>query len=170
MATNILRSAGRIPYGDAPVSRWTRIGVPLGGMLFVAALAGSAAVVPQLRLLHLFQALIYVAVIYFSRRNNVLAFGAGVAIAVAWNSLQLFITHNAQIGLALWWSFLHTGVARRIDTMMVTLGTLGHFVLIVACLGAFLQQRPNLRWGRFLAGGVIVLAYFAVIVATMLPH
>ena len=42
-----------------PGSHWTRVWIPIGAGLFIAALAGSAVVVPQLRLLHVFQALIY---------------------------------------------------------------------------------------------------------------
>lgn len=51
------------------MSHWTRVWIPLGAGLFIFALVGSAVAVPQLRLLHLFQALIYVAVILLARRN-----------------------------------------------------------------------------------------------------
>jgi hypothetical protein len=75
-------------------SHWTRVWIPVGAGLFILALTGSAVAVPQLRLLHAFQALIYVAVILLARRNRASGFGAGIAIAVAWNSLQLFVTQN----------------------------------------------------------------------------
>jgi hypothetical protein len=44
-------------------SQWTRVWIPLGVVLFICALALSAFVVPELRPLHTFQALIYVAVV-----------------------------------------------------------------------------------------------------------
>jgi len=71
--------------------------IPLGAGLFIFALTGSAVAVPQLRLLHAFQALIYVAVILLARRNRASGFGADSAIAMAWNSLQLFVTQNTQV-------------------------------------------------------------------------
>ena len=127
--------------------------------------------VPQLRLLHTFQALIYVAVITLARRNRASGFGAGIAIAVAWNSLQLFVTHNMQGGARALWTFLYTGQLRRPDTAMVFVGGVGHFVLITACLAAFRQLRPGKReWQQFLVGGVLAIAYLGVIVATMLPR
>lgn len=145
--------------------------IPLGAGLMILALAGSAVVVPQLRLLHAFQALIYVAVILLARRNRASGFGAGITIAVAWNSLQLLITHLFQAGARELWTLLGTGQLRRPDTFMVFVGGVGHFVLIIACLAAFRQLRPGKEeWRQFLTGGVLALAYFGVIVATMLPR
>jgi hypothetical protein len=137
----------------------------------MVALAVSASVVPQLRLLHFFQALIYVAVIFLARRDQAWGFGAGVTIAVAWNSLNLFVTHLMFAGAVAFWSFLRTGHTHRVDTIMVLLGGLAHFVLIVACMAAFFHSGPGKKdWGKFLGGGVLVLAYFGMIVATMAPH
>jgi hypothetical protein len=135
------------------------------------ALAVSALVVPRLRLLHLLQALIYVAVILLTRRDNPGGFGAGVTIAAVWNSLNLFVTHLFQAGVRELWSLLHTGHLRRIDTMMVALATIAHFLLIIACIAGFLQLRPGKKeWGRFVAGGGLALAYFALIILAAAPR
>jgi hypothetical protein len=48
----------------------TRFWIPIGAALFIVALIVSALVVPQLRLLHCLQALIYVAVVILARRNS----------------------------------------------------------------------------------------------------
>lgn len=49
--------------------------------------------------------------------------------------------------------------------MRVTLGTIGHFVLIVACLVGLLDLRTdNRKWWKFAGGCLITLAYFALIV------
>ena len=81
---------------------------------------------------------------------------AGVTIAVVWNSLNLFVTHLMQAGAVAFWSFLPTGQVRRLDTMIVTLGGIGHFVLMVACLAAFLdRRRDNKKWRKFVVGGVV---------------
>ena len=156
-----------------PVSgtRWANVWIPVGAGLFMVALTVSAIVVPRLRLLHLLQALIYVAVILLTRRNNALGFGAGITIAAIWNSLNLFVTHLFQAGAREFWSLLLTGHLRRPDTMMVTLGGVAHFILIIACVAAFLQLHPGKKeWGQFVAGGVLVLAYFALIIVAAAPR
>lgn len=148
----------------------TRVWIPVGAVLFVIALIVSALVVPELRPLHFLQALIYVAVVILARRNSVWGLGAGVTIAVAWNSLNLFVTHLAQAGAVAFWRFVSAGEVRRLDTMMVTLGTIAHFILIVACLAAAIGTTENKKWWKFLGGGIAALAYFALIVAIALPR
>lgn len=162
-----------IPYIDRQVATRpptsartmaTDIWIPIGALLFISALAGAAAVVPRLRVLHFFQALIYVAVVVFARRGHSAAFGAGIVIAAAWNALNLFITHNFQSGARLLWSYIQSGSASRIDTMMVFVGGVAHFVLIAACTTAFLALRPDGRaWRGFALGGFGVLLYMAAI-------
>ena len=152
-------------------TRWAHVWIPVGAGLFMVALTVSAIVVPRLRLLHLLQALIYVAVILLTRRNNALGFGAGITIAAIWNSLNLFVTHLFQAGAREFLSLLLTGHLRRPDTMMVTLGGVAHFILVIACIAAFLQLHPGKKeWGRFVAGGVLVLAYFALIIVAAAPR
>jgi hypothetical protein len=152
-------------------SSWCRVWISVGAALFVLALTVSAAVVPQLRLLHFFQAVIYVAIVLLARRNNALGFGAGVAVGVAWNSLNLFVTHLMQAGTVELWAFLQTGHPRRVDTMMVPVGGLGHFILIVACLVAFLQPLAGKKeWGKFFAGGAAAITYLGLIIAVGAPR
>lgn len=148
----------------------TRLWIPFGAVLFLIALAISASVIPQLRLLHLLQGLIYVAIIVLALRESPWAYGAGVAIAVVWNGLSLFITHLMQVGAMLIWSFVRSGQIRRPDTMMVFVGGIAHFILIIACLDALIHSRDELKWRRFALGAVVALAYFAVIVAVARPR
>lgn len=152
-------------------SYWSPAWIPIGAGLFIFALVGSAVAVPQLRLLHAFQALIYVAVILLARRNNALGLGAGTTIAVAWNSIEWLGPRLIQAGAHELWTFLGTGHIRRLDTLMVFIGAIAHIVLIVACVAAFRQLRPKRKeWLQFFAGGLLVLAYFALIVAMLRPH
>jgi hypothetical protein len=78
--------------------------VPIGASLFTVALIVSALVVPQLRLLHLLQAFIYIAIVILARRDSMWGVGARVTIAVVWNSLNLFVTYNMQRGAAVLWT------------------------------------------------------------------
>ena len=149
----------------------THVWIPIGAGLFLVALAVSAVAVPQLRLLHLLQAFIYVAIVILVRRNNVFALGAGFTIAVAWNCLEFFGPHLMQAGAGMFWSFLHTGQVQHLDTMMVPIGGIGHCILIIACLTALFHQTTDTKkWWKFIAGGVLVLGYFALIVVIARPH
>lgn len=143
----------------------------VGAALFLIALTVSAWVVPQLRLLHLLQALIYVAIVILALRNSAWGFGAGVVVPVVWNSLNLFVTHLMQAGVVEFWSFLRSGHVQRPDTIMVPLGGIGHFILIFACLAAVVHQRyEKHKWWKFLAGGVVALAYLVGIVLIARPR
>jgi hypothetical protein len=149
----------------------TRFWIPLAASLFVVALIASAWVVAQLRLLHFLQALIYIAIVTLAYRNSAWGFGAGVAVAVAWNSLNLFVTHLMQAGVVEFWSSLHGAQVRRPDTMMVALGGLAHFILIFECLAAVLHRRNEKnKWWKFTGGAVAVLAYLVLIVAIARPR
>ena len=129
----------------------THVWIPIGAGLFLVALAVSAVAVPQLRLLHLLQALIYVAVVTLARRNSVFALGTGFTIAVARNCLEFFGPQLIQASAVLFWTFLHTGQVRHDETMMVTVGGIGHLVLIFACPTALFNQTTDTRkWWRFL--------------------
>jgi hypothetical protein len=153
------------------VSRWVHGSILVGVGLFILALTLSAIFVPQLRLLHLFQSLIYVAVVVLARRNSAWGFGAGAIIAICWNGLNLFVTHLFQAGAGQFWSLLRTGHVSRPDTLMVMVGGMAHFLLIIACMTGFLQLRPGMkRWGQFFAGGLLALAYLLLIVVTTAPH
>jgi hypothetical protein len=157
--------------GPLKVSRWVHLSITIGIVLFILALIISAIVVPQLRLLHLLQALIYVAIFILTRHNNPLGFGAAVFIAIAWNSLNLFITHLFQAGAGLLWSFIRTGQLNRPDTAMVFIASMAHYLLIVSCLAGFLQPGPGKKqWYLFFAGGLLVLAYMALIIFIAAPR
>jgi len=149
----------------------TRAWIPIGAGLFLVALAVSAAAVPELRPLHFLQALIYVAVVILARRNNVFALGAGFTIAIAWNGLEIFGPHHMQAVALMFWSFLRTGQVQHLETMMVPIGGIGHFILIIACLTALFHQKTvTKKWWKFIAGGVLVLGYFALIVSIARPR
>ena len=157
--------------GSGGVPRWVSLSIPVGAGLFIFALAVSAVVVPQLRLLHLLQALIYVAIFILTRRNNAWGFGAAVFIATAWNCLNLFVTNLSETGAGLFWSFVRTGHLNRPDTVMVFIGTMAHLLLIAASIMGFIRLRPDKKqWYRFFAGGLLGLACMTLIIAIVNPR
>jgi len=149
----------------------TRVWIYIGAAIFLVALVVSAILVPELRLLHFFQALIYVAVIVLARRNSAWGFGAGFTIGIVWNGFGLFVTHLIQVGAVTFWYWLRTGRVEQFVPMTVTFGAAGHFILIVASLWAILSQKTeNRKWWKFAGGGAIAVAYFALIVAFARPR
>lgn len=157
----------------APVSgsRWIRVMIVLGVGLFLVALIVSATLIPELRVLHFFQALIYVAILGLTWQNRPSGYGIGVIIPTAWNCLNLFVTHLFQKGAGQFWSLLRTGHVDEPVPMMVMLGCLAHFLLIAACIAGFLQMRPRRKqWLHFFAGGVLAAGYFALIIVTTAPR
>lgn len=91
----------------------TRVWIPIAAAVFTVALIVSAVVLPELRLLHVLQGLIYVAIVILARRHSMFAIGAGLTIAVVWNGQNLFVTHNMQRGMTLFWSLVRTGQMPR---------------------------------------------------------
>jgi hypothetical protein len=103
------------------------------------ALLGSAIAIPGLRILRAFEALIYVAVIVLARRNSPWGYGAGFAIAVVRNGMDLF-AHVMQADAVALWSSLRTGHIPQLVPMSVMLGGAAHFILIVAALCALVRH------------------------------
>lgn len=68
-------------------------------VLFILVLALSAFYDPSIRVLHLFQALIYVAVILLTRRGSAWGYGAGSIMATLWNWTNLVHTTFIKVGL-----------------------------------------------------------------------
>jgi len=161
-------------------SRWTRVAIAIGVGLFLLALGLSVVFVPQLLYLHLLQALIYLAVLVLTRQNSPWGYGIGVVVPTAWNCLNLFVTHLFQKGALQFWSLvrtgqfwflLRTGHVYRPETMTVMVGGVAHFLIIVACVAGFLHLRPRgKQWGEFFGGGILALAYFALIIAIAAPR
>jgi hypothetical protein len=145
--------------------------IPVGAALFIVALIVSALVVPQLRLLHFLQSLIYFAIVILAWRKSAWGYGAGITIGVAWNSLNLFVTHLMLAGVSVFWSFLQTGHVQHVETMMVPVGGIAHFIIIIACLAAFYNQpKDNKKWWKFAGGAVLTIAYMALIIIIARPR
>lgn len=151
--------------------RSTLVWLYAGAALFLVALLVSAILVPDLRLLHSFQALIYVAVIFLARRNSSWGYGAGFAVALVWNAMSLFVTHLIQTGTLAFYASLRAGHIEQPVPMMVALGGMGHFILLAAALVAIARYNAEHRkWWKFAGGGLLSIAYFALLVALFRPH
>src|SRR5262245_20404561 len=118
--------------------RWIRFLIVAGAGCFIFALLVSAIFDPTIRLLHLLQALIYVAVIVLARRSSPWGFGAGFTISLFWNYINLFVTTFIAAGLRQLWALLSTGHLARPDLFIAVIAAGGHVLLIVGCAAGFL--------------------------------
>ena len=151
--------------------RLVRVSIWIGAGFFIFALILSAVFDPRIRLLHALQALIYVAVIVLTRRDSAWGFGAGTIISAFWNYGNIFFTTFFKGGLEQVGILLRTGQLHRPDLMVAVVAVAGHFLLIIACLAGFLRLRPKaMQWGQFLAGGVVAVGYFMLIIVTTGPQ
>jgi hypothetical protein len=144
--------------------RWISIAIPVSAGFFILALSIAAYFVPSIRLLHACQALIYVAVIFFTRRKSAWGFGAGCIIGAFWNYIFL---RGAAVDV---WAFL-TGRVIRPDVGLQLAATVAHFVLIVACAAGFLRLKPSANeWVKFLCAGILAIGYLLLLMITMRPE
>lgn len=135
------------------------------------ALVVSAVIEPRIRLLHVLQALIYIAVVVLTRKASPWGFGAGFVIALFWNYINLFVTTFLKAGLQQLSILLRTGQIDRPDLLIAVIAVAGHCLLMIACIAGFLRTRPGARaWGRFIAGGALAIGYFVAIITTTGPQ
>jgi hypothetical protein len=66
-------------------------------------------------------------------------------MATVWNGIGLFVTHLIQSGAVAFWSSLRAGHVQQLVPMMVTLGGIGHLILIFATIVAVLRCSADTR-------------------------
>ena len=150
--------------------RWINVCIAVGSGMFILGLVVSAAFAAEWRVLHVLQALIYVAVIVLTRRTSAWGFGAGVFVAVFWNALSVFFTTAARDGVVELSTVVRTGHLTRPDLLLSLFASVGHVLIIIACVAGFARLRPTARqWGEFVGGGVLAIAYLLAIVFAFGP-
>ena len=173
-ATTVRRAATR--------DTWIQGLIVTSSVVFILVLALSAVFDASIRVLHAFQAAIYVAVVIFAGKRSACGYGAGCLIAAFWNWTNLVHTTFVTNGLRELSQAVQTGQVRRPDQLIAVLAAGAHFVLIFACLVGYARIRPKTSWEpvKFLTGGLLAITYFAgiivlfggqyVIVEASVPH
>jgi len=133
---------------------------------FIFILTLSAVYDRSIRVLHAFQALIYVAVVILALRRSAWGYGAGCIIAVFWNWTNIVYTTFIANGLRELAHALQTGRVGRPDQLIAVVAAAAHFVLIGSCLVGYFRIKSRGSWEpvKFFAGGVIAVSYFAGII------
>jgi hypothetical protein len=139
---------------------------------FIVILALAALWDHSIAWLHLFQALMYVAVIWFAARSSRWGYFLGISIAAFWNYGALFVNNFFRSGLRALEASFQTGALTRPDQMIAVFAVLMHLVLIAACLLAYLrlERRSAGDLARFAAAFLVSTAYFAASMALFQPR
>jgi len=131
---------------------------------FILILQLTGWMEPSIRTLHMWQTSIYVAVIILCSRRNLAGYGAGIGIATFWNAGNLFVTTFIKSGWTVLVHLIHTGNDPHPAMIVAPIAGAAHFVLIGACIAAYLD-RPVKRWNDVL---ILVGSAFAAIFAFFL--
>jgi hypothetical protein len=144
----------------------------LGAAGFIVILAFSAALDPSIRLLHLFQALMYVAVIVLTARARRWGLFLGVSVAAFWNYSAMFVNSFFHNGMdALTQSFAHDRIVHP-DQIIAVVAVFLHLVMIAGCLAAYLRLSRK-SWTDLAAWAATLVGqgcYFAAIMALFQPR
>jgi uncharacterized membrane protein len=141
-------------------------------LLFIFALAVSAYFESAIRVLHTFQAFIYLAVIAGALRHQKWAYGAGISIAAFWNYINLFVNTFIRNGVETLGAIMSGGHVANPGTIIAIPAALGHFGMIAFCLWAYLRLRSKRLTdiSILLGSGAIAIGYFAAIIAIFGPQ
>lgn len=154
---------------------WQRLGTGLafiGGMIFIAVLYFSAYWEPDIRWLHFLQSWMYIASLVLLLRGDKWGCFIGVAAALFWDYVNVFVTTFFRNGLEQAHALIQTGHVTRPDQLISVPAWFGNLALI---LGASLLYvvMPQKRWsdiGRFLLAVAGTMAFFAGAMALVQPR
>jgi hypothetical protein len=140
--------------------------------VFVVILAVSAWWDPTIRLLHVFEAAIYIAAALLCLREKKFGYLLGVASGVLWlwiaGTRTTFVAQGfAQAGL-----LLRTGQMPRPDILIAAPAALATGGLALFSVWGYIRSRHKswLDLGSLIAAMVLVLAYFLAIFAAFAPR
>jgi hypothetical protein len=135
-----------------PTTKWDRsihALIYLSAATFIAILQLTGWMELSIRTLHMWQTAIYVLIIILCSRRNLIGYGAGIGIAAFWNIANLFVTTFIKSGWTVLLHLIHTGSDPHSELIVAPIAGAAHFVLIGACMAAYLR-RPAKQWSDVL--------------------
>lgn len=126
----------------------------------------------EVLLLHVFQSLIYAAVIVLSLRQNKWGYGIGISIATLWNTYNTFSGFVFVAGFRQWAVFVSQGRITNPVSLLAPLAWVDH-VALIACLGLAYTRLPQKKLsdiGLLLGSFLVVTTYFIGIIAIFWPQ
>jgi hypothetical protein len=141
---------------------WMFPAVATSSAYFICVLVFAMFFDPTVRVLHPFQALIYVTIIYLARQGSAYGFGAGCIMAAFWNYIFLVGAHKEI------WTFLTSGTGGIFIPLQLS-AFVAHLVLVAACVVGFLSVQRG-RWVAFLVGGATAVGFLIACVVMFRPQ
>jgi hypothetical protein len=136
--------------------------IAVGGCFFIFALAVSAVFVPEIRWLHVVQALMYVAAVLLSIGRSRWGHFIGASTAGLWNLLATFASPL----------FVELIDHRdRPDTILQGLAWLANLAVVVGCAWGYVRLTTKSRWdiGNFILTFVATTAFLVGATAILAP-
>ena len=147
------------------------LGIVLSACMFIFALAVSAYFEPDIRVLHLLQALMYVFVIIFARHHSKWAYCVGFSIGAFWNYVAIFVNNFVLSGLVTLSLLVAGKQITNAGALIALPAALGNCGMIIFCIWAYIRLRGK-SWrdaGILAASAFLSTGYFAVIVVLTAP-
>ena len=144
----------------------------IGAVAFILVLAISAYWEPQIRLLHFFQAWMYVATIALSFRRNRWGHFVGISTAGFWNYLNLFAVSFFFNGLQQLAKWVRTGSLARPDIFIAVPAWFSNLLVFCGCAWAY-SRLPEKGLGdiwKLVAAFILTTGFFAVAMALFQPR
>jgi len=136
----------------------------LGAGGFVLALGISAYWEPAIRILHFFQAWMYIATVALSFLGSRWGYFIGVSAAGFWNYLTLFVIGFFPNGLEQTVMWMHTGHLARPDIFIAVPAWFSNLLVICGCVWAYSRlgkRRLSDVWG-FVSVFVLTTGFLAL--------
>jgi hypothetical protein len=143
-----------------------RLGIGLaftGGLTFIAVLYFSAYWEPDIRWLHFLQSWMYIASLVLLFRGSKWGCFIGVAAALFWDYVNVFVTTFFRNGLDQAHALILTGHVARPDQLISVPAWFGNLALILGALLVYIAA-PRKEWsdvGRQLLALAGTMAFFA---------
>jgi ABC-type uncharacterized transport system permease subunit len=144
----------------------------IGASVFIVVLAVSAFFESDIRWLHFFQALMYIATIVLSLRRSRWGYFIGISAAGLWAYVNMFVTTFLFSGLHHLMRSIQSGRLQHPDQIIAVPAWLANVVVVVGCIWAYsrLRQKPASDFVRFLITFVLTTGYFALDMAFFQPR
>ena len=144
----------------------------VGAIGFILVLGISAYWEPDIRVLHFFQAWMYIATVALGFLRSRWAYFIGLSAAGFWNYLSLFIVGFFFNGLEQTAMWIHTGHLARPDLFIAVPAWFSNLLVICGCLWAYsrLDKRRLSDIWRFVVVFVLTTGFFALDMALFQPR
>jgi hypothetical protein len=146
--------------------------IVIGALGFIAILAIAPVFDRTILWLHVFQALMYVAVIGLIAARNRWAYFIGLSIACLWNYMAMFVNSFFRGGLRALHQSIAAGKLVHPDQIIAVAAVAFHFMMIAGCLVLIVQtsRRAGADLVRLLVAFAAFTGYFAASMALFQPR